>query len=101
MRIKEFFEKMTRDEALCKKLGACKTPEEAYAIARETGLTDDFETFTSVMTAVNKQIKGELSDDELDAVAAGSDDGDWGVVIGVSVGVTGAGTAIAVAAAAA
>ena len=23
---KEFFEKMTRDEALCKKLGACKTP---------------------------------------------------------------------------
>ena len=38
MRIKEFFEKITRDETLGKKLGACKTPEEAYAIARETGL---------------------------------------------------------------
>ena len=99
MTTKEFFEKTTKDEALCKKLEACKTPEEAYSIARETGLTDDFETFTSVMTAVNKQIKGELSDDELDAVAAGSSD--MGVAIGVSVGVTGAGTAIAVAAAAA
>ena len=41
MTTKEFFEKMIRDEALCKKLGACKTPWEAYAIARETGLTDD------------------------------------------------------------
>ena len=101
MTTKEFFEKTTKDEALCKKLEACKTPEEAYAIARETGLTDELETFTSVMTAVNKQIKGELSDDELDAVAAGSDDGDLGVLIGVSVGVTGAGTAIAMAAAAA
>ena len=71
MTTKELFVKMTRDEALCKKLGACKTPEEAYAIARETGLTDDFETFTSVMTAVNKQIKGELSDDELENIAGG------------------------------
>ena len=38
MTTKEFFEKTTKDEALCKKLEACKTPEEAYAIARETGL---------------------------------------------------------------
>ena len=71
MTTKEFFEKTTKDEALCKKLEACKTPEEAYSIARETGLTDDFETFTSVMTAVNKQIKGELSDDELENIAGG------------------------------
>ena len=41
MTTKELFVKMTRDEALCKKLGAWKTPEEAYAIARGTGLTDD------------------------------------------------------------
>ncbi|MGN0649295.1 MAG: hypothetical protein ACI4KM_02580, partial [Oscillospiraceae bacterium] len=34
-------------------------------------LTDDIESFKAVMTAVNKQIKGELSDDELDNVAGG------------------------------
>ena len=87
MTTKELFVKMTRDEALCKKLGACKTPEEAYAIARETGLTDDFETFTSVMTAVNKRIKGELSDDELDNIAGGMS---VGAGIGITLGVAAA-----------
>ena len=72
MTTKELIEKMPKDEALCKKLEACKTPEEAYAAAREAGLSDELEAFTSAMTAVNKQIKGELSDAELDSIAGGA-----------------------------
>ncbi|MGN0649299.1 MAG: Nif11-like leader peptide family RiPP precursor [Oscillospiraceae bacterium] len=71
MTTKEFIEKKSKDEVVTKKMESCKSPEEAYEVAKEAGLTDDFETFKAVMTAVNKRIKGELSDDELDYVAGG------------------------------
>lgn len=71
MTTQEFIEKMASDEAFAKKLEGCKSPEEAYEVAKEAGLTDDIESFKAVMTAVNTQIKGELSDDELDNVAGG------------------------------
>ena len=50
-------------------------------------LTDELETFTSVMTAVNKRIKGELSDDELDNIAGGMS---VGAGIGITLGVAAA-----------
>lgn len=75
MTTKELIEKMNTDETLCKKLEICKTPEEAYAIAKESGLTDDLETFTAFMTTVNKQIKGELSDEEMEDITGGNSDG--------------------------
>ncbi|MGN0648813.1 MAG: Nif11-like leader peptide family RiPP precursor [Oscillospiraceae bacterium] len=71
MTTQEFIEKMSKDEALAKKMSECKSPEEAYETAKEAGLTDDIESFKTVMTAVNKKIKGELSDNELDNVAGG------------------------------
>ena len=46
-----------------------------------------FETFTSVMKAVNKRIKGELSDDELDNIAGGMS---VGAGIGLTLGVAAA-----------
>ncbi|MGN0649303.1 MAG: Nif11-like leader peptide family RiPP precursor [Oscillospiraceae bacterium] len=72
MTTKEFIEKLTTDEVIAKKMESCKSPEEAYEAAKEAGLTDDIETFKGIMTALNKRIKGELSDDELDNVAGGS-----------------------------
>ncbi|MGN0648817.1 MAG: Nif11-like leader peptide family RiPP precursor [Oscillospiraceae bacterium] len=71
MTTQEFFKKMAEDEALAKKLSECKSPEEAFEVAKGAGLTDDIETFKAVMTAVNKRVKGELSDDELESVAGG------------------------------
>ena len=72
MTTKEFIEKLTKDETLANKMEGCKAPEEAYEVAKEAGLTDDIESFKAVMTAVNKKINGELSDDELDNIAGGS-----------------------------
>ncbi|MGN0649296.1 MAG: Nif11-like leader peptide family RiPP precursor [Oscillospiraceae bacterium] len=99
MTTKEFIEKMAGDEALSKKMSECKAPEEAYEVAKEAGLTDDIESFKAVMTAVNKQLKGELSDDELDNVAGGMSDTTRNViaVVGGVVGYGGLAAAIAVA----
>ncbi|MGN0648819.1 MAG: Nif11-like leader peptide family RiPP precursor [Oscillospiraceae bacterium] len=72
MTTQDFINKMAEDEALSKKLSECKSPEEAYETAKAAGLTDDFESFKAVMTAVNKRVNGELSDDELEAVAGGT-----------------------------
>ncbi|MGN0649300.1 MAG: Nif11-like leader peptide family RiPP precursor [Oscillospiraceae bacterium] len=88
MTTKEFIEKMASDEALAKKLEGCKSPEEAYEVAKEAGLTDDIETFKGIMTAVNKQLKGELSDDELENVAGGMSEA-AGIAIISGVGVAG------------
>ncbi|MGN0649298.1 MAG: Nif11-like leader peptide family RiPP precursor [Oscillospiraceae bacterium] len=97
MTTQEFIEKMSKDEALAKKLSECKAPEEAYEVAKEAGLTDDFEAFKTIMTAVNKRIKGELSDDELDDVAGGVDAIDVAFVVTTIVGSAGcaAGTCFA------
>ncbi|MGN0649302.1 MAG: Nif11-like leader peptide family RiPP precursor [Oscillospiraceae bacterium] len=100
MTTQEFIKKMTNDEALSKKMSECKAPEEAYEVAKEAGLTDDIESFKAVMTAVNKQLKGELSDDELDNVAGGMSDTAFGLCIVATdiaaIGAMAAATAMAV-----
>ncbi|MGN0648806.1 MAG: Nif11-like leader peptide family RiPP precursor [Oscillospiraceae bacterium] len=103
MTTKEFIEKMAGDEVLAKKMEGCKSPEKAYEAAKETGLTDDIESFKAVMTAVNKKIKGELSDEELSDVAGGiSDDAAFLISFGVTAtAVTAAGTTFLAAAGAA
>ncbi|MGN0648821.1 MAG: Nif11-like leader peptide family RiPP precursor [Oscillospiraceae bacterium] len=74
MTTNEFIEKLAKDEALAKKMECCKCPDEAFAVAKEVGLTDDIESFKTVMTAVNKHINDELSDDELEIIAGGMSD---------------------------
>ncbi|MGN0648822.1 MAG: Nif11-like leader peptide family RiPP precursor [Oscillospiraceae bacterium] len=86
MTTQEFIKKMADDEKLSKKLSDCKSPEEAYAVAKEAGLTDDIDTFKAVMTAVNKQLNGELSDDELENVAGGMSEGVALALYGVATG---------------
>ena len=81
MTTKEFIEKLTKDETLANKMAGCKAPEEAYEVAKKAGLTDDFEAFKTIMTAVNKRIKCELSDDELDNVAGGADATDVAYIV--------------------
>ena len=72
MTTKEFIENMLKDEDIAKKMEGCKAPEEAYKVAKEAGLTDDIETFKAIMTAVNKRVSGEISDEELNRVAGGT-----------------------------
>ena len=72
MTTKDFIAKLNPENAeLVGKLEAVKTPEDAYAIAKETGVTDDFNTFTAEMTKVHESVK-ELSEDDLDMVAGGA-----------------------------
>ncbi|MGN0648808.1 MAG: Nif11-like leader peptide family RiPP precursor [Oscillospiraceae bacterium] len=87
MTTKILLEKMNSDEVLSKKLSECKSPEEAYAAAKEAGLTDDFDTFTTVMSAVNMRLKEELSDEELDNIAGGlSEEGQNNILVGTIFG---------------
>ncbi|MGN0648815.1 MAG: Nif11-like leader peptide family RiPP precursor [Oscillospiraceae bacterium] len=86
MTTQEFIRKMAEDKALANKMSECKSPEEAYETAKGAGLTDDIETFKAVMTAVNKKIKGELSDDELDNVAGGMSDAGNYVILALTAG---------------
>ena len=71
---KEFFDQILHVEALCQSMEACRTPEEAYAVAKEAGVSDGFATFTTFMTEMNQRIKCELSDAELDNITGGASD---------------------------
>jgi hypothetical protein len=71
MTTQEFITKLTPENAeLVTKMQAVKAPEEAYAVARETGVTDSFEDFVAGMTAFYNEIK-DLSEDDLELVAGG------------------------------
>ncbi|CDX00147.1 Bacteriocin propeptide [Desulfitobacterium hafniense] len=61
---KAFMEKMKTDQDFAKKVMAAKDAEERRALVREDGF--DFST------AELKELGGEMSDSELDAVAGGS-----------------------------
>ncbi|MGN0648809.1 MAG: Nif11-like leader peptide family RiPP precursor [Oscillospiraceae bacterium] len=89
MTTKEFIEKMSKDEAVAKKMESCKSPEEAYEAAKEAGLTDDIESFKATMTAINKQLKGELSEEELENISGGKEE-QIGVCVlgGIAIGTT-------------
>ena len=63
------FQKVQEDEALAEKFKSITNPDEAYALA--ASLQDGFtkEEFLSAMERINS---GELSDDDLAAMAGGS-----------------------------
>ncbi len=63
------FQKVQEDEALAEKFKSITNPDEAYALA--ASLQDGFtkEEFLSAMEQINS---GELSDDDLAAMAGGS-----------------------------
>ena len=74
--LKEFFAKVTADEAVMAKLMACKDLDEAYAFASsiQDGFTkEEFEEFTRQMKDAAGTV--ELTDDDLNALAGGLSDG--------------------------
>jgi predicted ribosomally synthesized peptide with nif11-like leader len=102
MTLKEFRARLDgSDLALLQKLGACKTPDDAYAVAKAAGLTASKEDFVKEMLRFNLAVK-ELNENELDSVAGGRmSDGEIASTVvgavGAVAGVAGAGVAVAVA----
>ena len=80
-KIKEFLQKVAGDEALAAKLEACKSPDEAYALA--SGMVEGFtkDEFVSVMEKIKAATENgaELSDEDLSKMAGGVDWTDVGV----------------------
>ena len=72
--LKLFLEKLMDDEALAAKFGACKSEDEAYAIASavQDGFTKEelVETMDAIYRANNS---GDLSKEDLATVAGGVD----------------------------
>jgi predicted ribosomally synthesized peptide with nif11-like leader len=72
--LKLFLQKLTEDKDLQEKMQACKTPEEAYAVASlvQEGFT--FEEFTETMTKLHTAMSDseELSDEDLAQAAGGA-----------------------------
>lgn len=85
MTTKEFMQKLVQDEELRSTMNTYKTPEAAYEAAKEHGLTDDRETFMETMTAVQRAVSGELTDEEMEEIAGGMSTGG---IIGVTLGPT-------------
>ena len=70
--IKLFLQKVASDEALQKKLQGCKSPEEAYEIARSVQEGFTFEEFTETMKKLREQIGEELTDEDLAKASGGT-----------------------------
>ena len=77
MNTQEFIEKIEQDAkennfAILEKIQAVgKNPEAVYAIAKEAGLTDSIEVFQAEMKKLYEAMSGELTEEELLAIAGG------------------------------
>ena len=71
--LKSFLDKLASDADLADKLSACKSADEAFAIASEVvgGFTK--EEFVEAMTVVDKANHGEISREDLSMVAGGDE----------------------------
>lgn len=102
MEIKEemklFLQKVAESQELQEKMQACKSPEEAYAIASSVQDGFTFEEFTETMTKLNDVVNKELSDEDLAMAAGGSEITDVFIVTGITLTVTATGSAAAAAA---
>ena len=73
--MKKFLELVSKDENLKQKLQACNDMEPADAISTSIALAKELGIELGEADFANEKSCGELSDDELDAVAGGSTDG--------------------------
>lgn len=87
--LKAFLEKVSKDEALQAKFQNVHSPDEAYALASSVQEGFTKEEFVETMTKLYQMEKGELSDEDLEAVSGGVDIG--GVDIPVTDMLIGAG----------
>jgi len=88
----EFTEKLMKgDEVLAGKLKKAKSPDEAYAIAKEAGLNDSKEAFMTQMKALHDKYT-EVTKEDLAAAAGGSSAGE---IVAAAAGIAGAAVAAA------
>ena len=84
--LKKLFEQMGSDESLGEKFEQCKTAEEAYEVALKVADGYTMEEFKEAMKKIanyNNSSENELSEEDLDKVAGGSD-------LELALGITGA-----------
>jgi predicted ribosomally synthesized peptide with nif11-like leader len=102
MEIKEemklFLQKAAESQELQEKMQACKSPEEAYAIASSVQDGFTFEEFTETMTKLNDVVNKELSDEDLAMAAGGSEIEDISIVTVITFSATATASAAAAAA---
>ncbi len=72
MTVKEFFELTAEDEELVAKLQLCKSPEEAYALAKDKGVTDAMDEFVKYAEELNNRSK-DMTPEEIESVSAAGD----------------------------
>ncbi len=98
--MKSFVEKLLKDEDLQKKLQACKSPEEAFGVAKAVVSGLSMEEFTDTMKKINdsaaKTTDGELSEEDLEHVAGGWSDDNTVSVVTATVGAAGPAAASAI-----
>jgi len=71
MTAKEFIKFMIETPEIYEKFAVCKTPDEAYAIARKAGMIESFEVFKQEVIWWMEQ-ETRLSDGELEQAAGGA-----------------------------
>ena len=65
----EFFQSLDQNKAN-ELFGEVKSPEEAYEIAKENGLTDTFEQFVETSKEVNEAVSS-MNEEDINAVVGG------------------------------
>lgn len=73
--VKKFVEKAIGDKELMEKMSACKSPEEAYAVASSVQEGFTMEEFVSAMQEIyDATHEAELTDEDMAKVAGGQGD---------------------------
>lgn len=72
MTVKEFYDSLATNADLEQKIKECKTPEDAYAVAKDAGLSESLEDFVKFSEELNAQYK-EMSPEEIESVSAAGD----------------------------
>ena len=88
----EFFQNIDQEKA-SELFSEVKSPEKAYEIAKENGLTDTFEQFVETSKELNEALTS-MSEEEINAVVAGEDEEFWALFGVATAGFVGAASAI-------
>lgn len=67
MKTKEFINKLRDNDELARRVANAENPEQAYEIAKETGVTDSKEVFCKEMKAFKKAVV-EMEQSELEVI---------------------------------
>ena len=96
-KIKELLQKAVQDDQLAAKLEACKTSEEAYAVAVSVVEGVSKEEFVSAMKQLKAAIDASttLTEEDIGKMAGGIDSSEVSVIVGATLSATSGAAAIA------